>query len=202
MPTGYAAPIEEDPDFTFEQYVWRCARAFLVECKDSDGPIPECYELRDHYTDRIKEAEADLFLLEAMTLPTVLSEAQTAFERHVASQEKCEQERLQKLARYDAMQAKVEAWDPQDKVVEKGLKAMLLEQIATSTDYMRKPSWVPPEPPLTTEQARAWKQERITQTKENLQRSKDGLQKAQENNAKTNAWLVAIRATVPQPEGS
>jgi hypothetical protein len=58
MPTGYTCIIEDKPDVTFAEYVWRCARAFgalLSMREDSlDAPIPD--ELKSEDTDYYKTA--------------------------------------------------------------------------------------------------------------------------------------------------
>jgi hypothetical protein len=61
--TGYTATLTEK-DQTFEQFVWACARNFgaLITMRDDpmDAPVPELFELRSYYSERVEEARKEL----------------------------------------------------------------------------------------------------------------------------------------------
>jgi hypothetical protein len=59
MPTGYTAPIEDlSKPYGFNDYVWNCARAFDIWCRDNDGnpPVERQRELAaEHRVERVKD---------------------------------------------------------------------------------------------------------------------------------------------------
>jgi hypothetical protein len=140
MPTGYTAPIEEDPTFTFEQYVWRCARAFgaLIMMRDEpmDARVPERFEPSGYYARELGKERARLLELEGMSAEAVVAARNAAHQQARERVENSNRESSEKLERYRAIRSQVEAWEPPspDHV---GLKRFMLEQIDTCTEHLR-----------------------------------------------------------------
>jgi hypothetical protein len=203
MPTGITAPIEEDPEFTWEELVWRCARMFLWDTRDKGitAPIPESYEVQDaeRYMADIKRARQEIAKWEAVSDQDAFKKAQEEYAEQRKSWEESEQHRKAILAKYEPFFEKTRAWNPQDESIETGVKRFVLEQLEESTKYEHNPSPKPEGPITTLTEAAAWRQKRLDWAKEDLTRAEERLQKAQVGCDNINAWLKALRATVPQP---
>lgn len=137
MPTGYTADISKG--ITFETFAMNCARAFgacvtLREDPPGGEFIPDRFEPSPYHADRLEKSKADLAALDAMT-PKELERA--------AAKDYDEQEtyRVARLAakqalrnQYEAMLAKVRAWQPPtEEHVE--LKSFMEEQIINSIKF-------------------------------------------------------------------
>jgi hypothetical protein len=197
MPTGYTYPIEEDPEFTFEHFVWKCAEAFLIEMRDRNGRIPERFELDSYGANRIQQAKDEIARLQALTLEKAVAVATEHFKDASAEWEQADIERQKHLAAYLKMEAAVEEWEPQGDDFQ-GLTDFMIEQLQTSYAGLKKP-YAKPTPPPTLEEARAWIDRRIEWAKKDLERAEESHRKAVENNAAKNDWLARLRASVPQP---
>ena len=131
MPTGYTAPIIENEDYTFERYVWDCARAFgaLMYMRDDKHDV-KIYKpaSSDYYKLDLEKANADLELFTGMSeeeLKEYIAKSRKDDElRYLKAVKKWEVENL----RLTTMRERVERWDPPtaDHV---DLKRFMLEQI-------------------------------------------------------------------------
>lgn len=81
MPTGYTAPIEKDPEFTFEQYVWRCVQAFILEMREAPlgSPVPTHIEKDRYAEDDLARSKTKLLELGTKTPQEVLDEGEEIF---------------------------------------------------------------------------------------------------------------------------
>ena len=196
MPTGYTYRIEEDPEFTFEHFVWVCARAFgaLMEMRDEplDAPIPESVGLDAYDTEATKEAEKELALAKAFTLEE--AEKRAAEEYQTALVEWAEDTRKQDAIRlrYAAIRARAADWDPPTSDHE-NLKKFMLEQIDESTRYVYEPQ-KPVE--LTGVQ---WLDIRLKCAQDSLRHAKERLKKGKQQVTKANTWVKVLRESVPPP---
>lgn len=115
MPTGYTADIKDGIDF--RTYAMNCARAFgaCVMLRDEPGGgdrIPETFEPSDYHLKAVEKARGELAALEAMTPAECERAAEKAWDDAETSRlMRLEDYRKQRRA-YEAMLAKVKAWEP------------------------------------------------------------------------------------------
>lgn len=135
MPTAYTAPVNDGSITTLRGYALRCARAMgaLISMRDEplDAPLPTKLTPSSWNADKLAECRQRLAELRAMTN----AEKKASAKKWNAENEVSRQRALSKNARiranYEAMTAKVEAWDGGPE----GLKSFMLEQLRQSLDF-------------------------------------------------------------------
>lgn len=201
MPTGYTAIIEEKDGATFEEFVWRCARAFgaLVEMREDslDTEVPERLKVDAYYVQVVCDAEAGLVRLKAMNR----EETSAAAAKEYADAKAAYRESVERAAvlrdRYAAMRAKVVLWKPPTEG-HAGLRSFMLEQIDLCTRNGVGPFCSPP----TRQSGSAWHARRMAWAAEEVERSQERLRVAEALVAARNEWIDALRKSVPQPKGT
>ena len=138
MPTGYTAGVKDGEVMEFRDYALQCARAFgaLVMMRDdpADAPIPDEFKASDHHDKRLAEAQVELTKLRTLTDSQAATLAKAANKMAVAEWREREARRTAERARYEAMLAKVEAWEPPTgEHVE--LKKFMADQLRQSIDW-------------------------------------------------------------------
>lgn len=198
MPTGYTAAIKDG--ISFERFVWDCARAFgaLVMMRDepTGAIIPEEFKPSDYHEKRLAEITGRLQVLRAMGPEEAQAGAQAAYDAEKAFNEKRVAEIRELRGKYETMLAKVTAWQPPTDE-HAGLKSFMEEQLRNSIDfdcstdyYMKQPvlldgaAWLQ----QVISDAEAWETRCLHQHAEEVTRTAD-----------RNAWLKALRESVPPP---
>jgi len=198
MPTGYTAPIEEDPNYTFEQYVWRCARAFgaLILMRDDDmgTKVPQEFEPSDWNAKELAKAQSKLAELEDMTLEQAAVFARADFDSALKYYNETRDRNATKSAAYAKMRARVEAWEPPDPE-HAGLKKFMLEQL---TESMRFGLYEPDEPKL--KEASAWLVAALEAARRDVAYHTEEHGKELRRTYERNRWVRLLRESVPQPE--
>ncbi len=136
MPTGYTADIAKG--ITFQQYAMTCARAFgaLIMMRDdpADAAIPEKFEPSAYYAKSLKEAQARVAELGAMTPAQVDAAADKDYDTAMARWHKGNAESAALRQKYETMLAAVDAWQPPTaNHIE--LKKFMSEQIRSSIEF-------------------------------------------------------------------
>jgi hypothetical protein len=137
MPTGYTADVGDGKVTDFRTFALRCARNFGATIMQRDDPmdaLPKPREVGDYYPKRVAEAKAEIIRLETMTLAEAEREAAKEYEAAIASDAEYKAKREETRARYEAMLAEVEAWEP-PKDEHAGLKKFMTEQLRSSIDF-------------------------------------------------------------------
>lgn len=136
MPTGYTAAIADD--ITFDDFVMGCARAMgalvMMHDEPSDAPIPERFEPIDYHTKKIAEANATLDRLAGMTGAEAEQAASDAYEAAITAQAAAILRNDTLREKYNAMLAKVGAWQSPS-ADHDGFKKFMVEQITSSIDF-------------------------------------------------------------------
>lgn len=136
MPTGYTAAIQDGTLTDFKEFAARCLRhlGVCISMRDEpwDAPIPERFEPSNY---NLKQYEKYKLELENFN-------KKTASELEIQWKEELENTRLYNLKeqektklyreRYEAMLAKVEAWQVPEKSEVIGAKRFMLEQLRDS----------------------------------------------------------------------
>lgn len=197
MPTGYTSILNEKPDTTLRTFALRCARAFgaLMAMRDApmDAPIPETVPVDTHYRDELNNVTSELARLADMSEADCASYAKSEYEtrgrRLEADLIRCTAE----LATYERMTKEVEAWNPP--TILASLKTFMLGQLVEGRPRIE---WVRE---ALREHVRMTGEEwRIKERDELLWRlkyAKEHLEKEQLVTAESNAWLKALRSSLP-----
>lgn len=138
MPTGYTSDIYEGKDITFRDFALQCARAFgaLIEMRDHpmDAPIPDEFKPSDYHQRKLTDARNVLAAAQGWSDEVA---ERLAHEDYMARNRAWTDRRdaaLEREVRYNAMLAKVEAWQPPtEQHVE--LKSFMVQQITESMKF-------------------------------------------------------------------
>lgn len=197
MPTGYTAAIADG--ISFEQYVWNCARAFgalvLMRDEPANAPIPDRFEESSYYAKQIPETRAALEALDRMSETEREAAAKKSYEDALASHRKYAAEKATLRMQYEDMLARVEAWQPPtpDHVE---LRKFMADQIRQSIDF--DCTVHSPEPQLQT--AAQWLGDQVRSLQWTLEYSLKSAREERERTENRNAWIKALRESVPVPE--
>jgi hypothetical protein len=205
MPTGYTAPIEDDETYTFEQFIWRCARAFgaLVHMRDSPLDAPIQFDRArafndEHYARDIARHRARLAELAEMTeeqAAALLASERASAEMYNAGS--AARDSLQR-ARYGKMLAAVEAWTPPTPD-HAGLKEFMVQQIKDSMPPPPEKAWRRAVP---TQTPREWIDDEIADETKSMQYAEERVAKAKRQAESTATWLAELMRSVgPPPQG-
>lgn len=201
MPTGYTCIID-DNNATFAQYLWRCARGMgaLVRMRDNSlgADAPAEFTPDRYYEHSLNRAEKRLAELRAMSDDDARAQHKAERGRVMQSTVEINDNTRETAAKYDAMRAEVEAWEPPTPDHE-GLKKFMLEQLDTGfPSYCRNVYTPPPD-----EGWEVWRAEALGRAIDDVTRSAQRWEEEQERTRQRNEWLAQLRASVPyvsQPE--
>ena len=139
MPTGYTYDVEEGKITTLEEFASSCARAFLIQARDSNEKDLRKLVAADesgiaYYEKRIVEADKVLLELESYSE----EDWKKAYDAEIAAkrrrQDDWDAEKLRKKIRYENMLLKVMDWEPPtDKHVE--MKSFMIKQLQDSISF-------------------------------------------------------------------
>lgn len=198
MPTGYTAKIPDGIDF--RTFAMDCARAFgaCIMLRDEPGggeAIPDEFEPSGHNLERADEATAELSRVMAMTPEQRDAAARAEYAAGVAAAARRSAEVAATRAAYEAMLEKVRAWEPPtaDHV---GLWEFMEQQIVDSLKFDCR-EYPELEAPLLT--GAEWAARKAAELREAIERNQKWHQEEVERTAQRNAWVKALRASLPQP---
>lgn len=202
MPTGYTADVQDGKITEFSDFVWRCARGMgaLINMRDEpwNAPIPERFEPETSYHDRsIATAEARLTELRAMSPLAVREAAQQAYAERTRGNDDYAAEKDVKRARYEAMLAHVEAWEPptQDHV---GFKSFMAEQLRQSIDFDCSPGGYY-DPPKKLEPGE-WHEAEVKKALRDIEYHTTERTKEIARTEGRNQWLAQLRSSLAKRE--
>ena len=116
MPTGYTADVQDGKITEFSEFALQCARAFgaLIMMRDEPmgATIPDEFKPDSYYIKALADAREELAKVRALSLAECKEEAKKLYEKQVQERDdRLERHRVEG-ARYRAMLAKVNAWQP------------------------------------------------------------------------------------------
>ncbi len=196
MPTGYTAPIEDRDGYTFAEYLWSCARAFDIACRDSNGPPPFKHDpWTEHDVKRLAELEAERTRLRAMTKAEQRRWAEAEHARAVAAHESYKASERVKRERYAAMRAQVEAWTPPTALHE-GLREFMISQInlCTPSTDAEMDRFGPKAVDFATAHA-----ERLERCTKQIDSTRTSIAQAVQRAKDADEWVEALHKATPQP---
>jgi len=200
MPTGYTACIGDGA--TFAEFLWRTARGFLWWCRDNDGPIPERIDpyALEYHEDEIAKAREELDRVEVMTPEQAESARLSELADHDRRAQESVDERARLRSQYNDMLALVEAWEIPTPDHAR-LKTYMIEQIHDSIrgDCADGAAYYREARERFPVDAGAWKMGKEYELRKSIAYHKDEAAKERLRADRTNAWIAALRVSVPQP---
>lgn len=198
MPTGYTSPIYEGKAITFEQFVWRCARAFgaLVHMRDEpmDKLPPKESKRESYHEGRLAEATAELARLRTLSLKDAGKEAAAEYARTVDEVRASNEKSTAMRARYSEMLGKVVEWQPPTPE-HVGLKDFMVAQLREAREFDCH------ERPMPTRETPAeWLASALTDAERTVTYHTNELAKDRQRLEDRYGWLNALRKSVPQPK--
>jgi hypothetical protein len=137
MPTGYTAPIIENPNLTFEEFVLSCARAFGACISLRDEPasrgIPEKFEASDYHLKEINRITKEIDDLKSLSDEQLNEIAEKEFRASVLSKGDSIKKIKNKKNKYLNMLKQVKDWSaPKD---HQKMKEFMIDQIKQSIEF-------------------------------------------------------------------
>jgi hypothetical protein len=200
MPSGYTYQIAEG--MTFQQFVWRCARAsgVLIGMRDDpqDAPIDVdgagYNDIVKQHEQYLEEARRRCYDVERMTLVEAGERARVYYERRHAEWEESRAEATVLRGKYEAMLAQVARWSPPTPHHE-DLKRFMIDQLKDSIYY--DCDVATSEPVLTA--ADEWLRQEREHAPRGLEYARGNLERVIQCQNKLVEWLRALRDSVPLP---
>lgn len=188
MPSGYTADVM-DGKIDFPTFALRCARAFgatIMQRDENTSNPPRHREYSDFYERMVKEDEAELARLAALSDEEIEQEFQNEVEetkKHNADSVSIAAERR---VRYQDMIDKVNAWVPPTLDHIK-MRDFMIKQLTESIDWDCNP--YQSESPANSKD---WIGERIKRLTQNLTRHRMNVEEEKERVRKSNEWIDAL----------
>lgn len=195
MPTGYTAPVVDGEMTSPADFILNCARAFgaLVSLRDSPrAPIPDELQPSTYHAEQAEAAQARLDDLLTTDAGEAEAEARRAHDAAMGRWRDGRAKTDRVLGRLTEMRAAIVEWTPPTPDHE-GLKEFMLDQLDQTIRYdgtfdTPAPEFVPgPERLAARIAAAEWDIEYHTAEQE----------RENERVAERNAWLAALRASLP-----
>jgi hypothetical protein len=196
MPTGYTHSVQDGTVTDLRTFALICARGMggLIMMRDDpmDAPIPDRFEPSTNYHDKaLAEAREALAEIVAMSPSECLnrqaakiSEAETYRREYVAK-------KAAYADRYQAMIAKVEAWETEAE----GIKDFMLSQLRDSIRFDCEGNYEPAvAEPMD---AGDWRQARITELTESIGYHEQERSAEIARTESRNRWIAALKASLP-----
>lgn len=194
MPNGYTAGVIDGTITDLRTFAFQCARGMgaLVMMRDdpSDAPVPEHFEPSPFYKNELDKAQAALADLRAMTPDQWQAAADEMIAARVAARDRHRAARVVERDRYDAMIAKVQAFEN----APEGLKAFMLKMLREGREFdcpeRDDEWWYESLDPMSGED---WKVAQEARLMEQSARAAQEWQKEQDRTEGRNAWLAQLR---------
>jgi hypothetical protein len=195
MPTGYTAEIYDGKEVTFKDFVMECARAFgaLITMRDdpSHTAIPEEFLPSMWNADELEKARARLAQVRSWDEEQSESESQKDYSEAMQHWHKRIIEMAELCLRYEAMLAKVQAWEPPT-ANHQGLKDFMIQQLESSIDFdccykLDMPHKLP---------GGDYKAQQIKAAERDIQYHTAEQKKEVERTQERNAWVRALRESL------
>jgi len=193
MPTGYTAPVVDGEITELKEFVWRCARAFgaLVYLRDSPltNERPESvtggHDSEKYHVENLDKDQTRLVWWTNASDEEVQAKMDEYNAEAVEENAKYLAKHNAELERLNAMQAKVEAWEPPTED-HKGLKRFMLEQLDIS-----KPKGSAYQQPIYQDPA-AFRAQKIESAERGVEYHTRQLAKERENNSGRGEWVEQL----------
>lgn len=196
MPTGYTADVQSGKITEFADFAMICARAFgatvLMRDDPLGKPIPQRFEASDYHEKAIDKTRVGLIRLRSLTPAQAAAERDAAEDERMKWRSEYEAKKLTQAARYRAMLAEVEKWNPPtpDHI---GLKKFMAAQLKESLDFDCSPSDAYAKPLPVPED---WLRQEMDKAEWDLAYHEKEHRKEVERTESRNKWLDDLRGSL------
>lgn len=195
MPTGYTAKLYEGTEQSFSDFALGCARAFgaLIHMRDDSSSAEiSLREVGSYYASYVEDLQAELDRLITLTPADWEARQDEAIKLSIESNENYAKNRGEIKERYEAMLARVEAWDPPSED-HAGLKKFMTEQLRESIRFdCGGMEWTVPE-------RRPWPEYATAEFKSVTKRlvsAQESLREEQDRVETANKWIADLQANL------
>lgn len=196
MPSGLTCEIGDGQ--TFEEFVWRCARAMgaLIHMREDGTDVRLTLPKADDWHEKhANEARLGLDRLRHMSDDEAEKKALADYKKDIRYYEKYLADKERQRTAYEAMLAKVEAWQPPTPDHE-NFKKMMRDQI---TESIKWDCDVRLDPPKLVSGAE-WREQRIEVLRDSLAYHLREDEAEHRRAKERRAWVLALAESVPIPE--
>jgi hypothetical protein len=196
MPTGYTAPVVEDDDITFHDFVWRCTRAMGVRIMERDDPITNepPQEKPDsqieYHANGLEEAKQKRAKYEQMSKADLDAKSAESFAEGALREEESVKRQTRELDLSLAMLERVKGWTPPTADHE-GFKKFMIEQLETGTRPIYRTERAAEA--LSAEEYRAFL---LKSADRDIEYHADYLAKAKANAEERKLWIESLRKSL------
>lgn len=195
MPTGYTACVADGSVEDLPTFALQLARGMgaLITMRDepSDAPIPDQFEPSDWSAKRLEEARQERDRLYAMSDQDAQAEADREVAEYHEARVKAEAEHKERRVRYEAMIAKVRAWEG----APEGIKDFALQQLESGMDFdCGRPFRFYRDEPAGD--GVAWKAAALVEVARDIEYHAGEDAKERARTERRNAWLAQLRASL------
>lgn len=201
MSNGYTAVIT-DKDYSFEQFIWHCARAFGPLGHMRDDNIDDGIRLptaSNYYPERLVEAEANFERVQAMTLEQAEVAANEEHARSIKDAQEGIARRKSEHEKLSAMLVKAEAWIVPTEGHKK-LKEFIIDQLKRDVQDSSEPNYYDRWLATKKSTANEWLTEAIQDAIDEIKRIKKHIEVDQKNIRFATEWIMQLQHSVPLPE--
>lgn len=204
MPSGYTA-IFEEREPSFEEFVWKCARAMgaFIHMRDDslDAPIrlPKENEFCSYHEDSLKRSVSNLEKYSKMSLEQAQILMNKDYDKMVADAKESIAKKDILRKRYKNVLAKVNAWNPPTKDHD-NFKKFMTDQITQSIDWDCDTSYWTEKLLAPRQTAKEWLSDMITQAQHDIEYHTKHLAEDKVRNKERSDWISALVESVPMPK--
>lgn len=198
MPSGYTYEITEGEGITFERFAISCSRAFLARMRDVGLDVdPETVYAtigdKGEFEKQLKEWKDRLNFLVRMKDNEIEKEVEDSYNKEVAMIEAMTKEAAEKKKKYEAMLAKVLAWEPPTEG-HRGLKNFMTTQIRESIEFDCKGNYIAPKKRTGKE----WFDSNVETAQSQIEYYKERVKESKVNEGLI--WIQQLKASLKEPK--
>jgi hypothetical protein len=186
MPTGYTHDVQNGKITEFSDFAIDCSRAMganIMMRDDPSGATIKEYEPSTYDIDRLREDEAELKEIKAMTVEECDLRARKEYTEAVARHKEYAKEADEFRARYQSMLDKLEAWQPPTPEHE-NFKKFMRDQLTDSIDHDCDTSYYE----ATEISGADWKEQNIFELERSIPRHRECHQEELKRTDERNKW--------------
>lgn len=202
MPTGFTSEVAERDDFTFQDFVWKCVRAFGAfmhmrdESSDAELTMPK---QSDYYQQSIDKHKKELARLKNMTLGEAEVECAKEYAEHLKTALEGIQKKKDTKRRYEAMLEQVNSWRPPS-LEHDNFKSFMREQLTRSIEFDCDGDFYEDMLKRKQKTPKQWLKEAIEEEEDSLKYAEERYRKEKEGIDNSIKWITDLQNSVPMPK--
>ncbi len=196
MATGVTAIIYDDA--SFEEFVWKATDLTGYHRVAEAGLANHVFKTGGFHLKNMARAQKYLDELGSLTEKEKALRAESAYQNTISFYVEIDDSREDKLAKLKAMLEKVNAWEPPTEDHET-FKDLMISQIEETIDFDCSSTYNAPEK-KEKPSMQQWYVGQLNVASSSLQNTIERYGREVEQTNKANAWLDALRASVPPPK--